>query len=426
MLSRDEIRKKKKYIVEKLKTKVDALEEEKLKSTLISFIILESYNDKLKNIKLFNLLEKISNGAILEKSTQKFRGMWDDLKINYSSYIDNDYVSFLLQLANNLSQIQVQYDEDETELLPFNFSNEYVIKLSKLFYKELGDKYIEDKAMAILNDESHYGFTKTVLVGNELDYGMTIYDTVFNKPYITCQKLGNLMELQAFNHEIMHGIDFYSMPKIPSQIYYGFHEIPTYTIDYLFHDYLDNMGIDKQQVKALRRKKLQYTKLTASRVLFQIQHRLNEKFGMKNTVNATIQDIKSVITDDLLKEMLEMESCVIADGLYNQILIDKELGLKNLKMIMEHPLPRDKIPDFSFIGLDNNSLLNLSQNIMISSAENNQKNNMLQEKQLQMIRRLINKDSNKLAFIKSSFLIIIIVLFAILIAVLMIKNGGVI
>ena len=239
MLIRNEIQKKKKYIIEKLKAQVNATEEEKLKSTLLSLIMLESCNDELKNVKLFNLLEKVSNGAITEKNNQKINVIWNDLEKNYYSYIDNDYVMFLLQMANNLSQIQVQYDEDETELLPFKFSNEYVIKLSKLFYRELNDKFIAEKASMILDDETHYGFTKAVPVGNELNYGMTFYDTVFNKPYITCQKLGNIMELQAFNHEIMHGIDFYSLPKIPSQIYYGFHEIPTYTIDYLFQDYLD-------------------------------------------------------------------------------------------------------------------------------------------------------------------------------------------
>lgn len=433
MLIKSEIQKKKKYIIEKLKTEVDEFEREKLNSTLLSLMMLETNNDKLKNVKLFNLIGKLSKGVSLERTTQKFDVIWSNLEEKFSSPIDNDYVMFLIQMANNLSQIQVQYDEDENELIPLQLSNEYVVKLSRIFYQELGDNIINERAKKILDDPSHFGFTRSIPIGHELDYGMTFDDTIFNKPYITCQKLGNIMELQAFNHEVMHGIDFYSMPKIASQIYYGFHEIPTYTIDYLFHDYLENMGIDKQQIDALRRKKLQYTQLTANRVLFQIQHRLNQKMGMKNAQNATVEDIKSVITDNLLKEILEMESCVIAEAMYRQISSNKEVGLKSLKTLMEHPLPRDKIPDFSFIGLNNNLLLEVSKNMALTSIEKNQytqANNMEQKKQLENIkvRRLIKPDSNNLAFVKSSFLLIIIFLFSILIAVIIlaIKNKGVI
>ena len=179
MLSRSEIQKKKKYIIEKLKTQVSGIEEEKLKSTLLSLMALETSNDKLKNVKMHNLLGKISNGVTLEKSTQKVKVIWNDLEKSYYSHIDNDYVMFLLQMADNLSQIQVQYDEDATELQPLQLSNEYVVKLSRIFYEGLGDKDISEKARTILDDETHFGFTKAVPIGHEMDYGMTFYDTVF-------------------------------------------------------------------------------------------------------------------------------------------------------------------------------------------------------------------------------------------------------
>lgn len=50
----------------------------------------------------------------------------------------------------------------------------------------------------------------------------------------------------------------------------------------------------------------------------------------------------------------------MAYGLATQIKNDKETGLNNLKNIMSIKLPKDKIPDYSHIGLSNEVLLQIS------------------------------------------------------------------
>lgn len=365
MLSRKEFYEKKKYIIERLKGQNSELEEEKLKTTLLSLMAIETENDDLKNVRLYNFINALSKGRVSLKREQKMNSYYPKLSDTFQSPITDEYLSFLIQLAKNVSEMQVVYDEDSTELIPFQMDDEKKVELSKVFYSQLGNSDINEKAQRVLSDSSHFGFSDTVSKGNELLYGITVYDTIFNKPYITTQRLGNIMGCQAFNHEIMHGVDFYFHPNVVnSQRYYGFHETPTYTIDYLFHDFMDSMGFDKQQVDALRRKKQQYTQALAKYdIIGKIQHRLNRTIGMRNTPNATIQDIMRVVDTDILKSMLELQSCVMAHGLYQQILTNKETGLANLSEFMSTTFPPDKIPDFSFVGLDNQTLLQISRDM---------------------------------------------------------------
>lgn len=109
--------------------------------------------------------------------------------------------------------------------------------------------------------------------------------------------------------------------------------------------------------------------MTKYDILGKIQHGLNKSIGMKNTPNATIQDIRNIMDNEMLKNMLELQSCVMAHGLYQQILIDKEKGLTNLDNFMRTPLSPNKIPDFSFIGLDRQTLLQVSKD-MVTATEN--------------------------------------------------------
>ena len=364
MLSRKELDEKKKYIIERLKGQNSELDDEKLKTTLLSLMALETENDQLRNVRLYNFMNALSKGKLALNREKRMTAIYPELEGIFKAPIDDEYLSFLIELAQNVSQMQVTYDEDSTELKPFELSDEKKVELSRVFYSQLGNQSINENAQRILSDPSHFGFTDTVSKGNELLYGITCYDTVFNKPYITTQRLGNVMGCQAFNHEIMHGVDFYTHPKVNSQQYYGFHETPTYTIDYLFHDFMDSMGFDKQQVDALRRKKQQYTwSMAKYEILGKIQHRLYQTIGMKNAPNATIQDIRKVVDGDMIKNMLELQSCVMAHGLYQQMQVNKEMGLANLQTLMSTPLSPNKTPDFSFIGLDRQTLLQVSKSM---------------------------------------------------------------
>lgn len=364
MLNKRELEEKKKYILERLKGNNFETEEINLKSTLASIIVLEQENEKLSHVRLYNFLNTVSKGKLVLKRNNDLKDKYIDIVSKLQSPIDNDYLSFLLKLAENVSKMEIEYDEDQVELNSLKLNDEKKIELSKIFFNELKNETIKNTAHKVLSDSSHYGFTNHFSKESESIYGITVYDTVFNKPYITTQRLGNIMGLQAFNHEIMHGIDFYIGKRRFGEGYYGFHETPTYTIDYLYLDFLEKMRFDKNQVDALRRKKLQYaSSLAKYEILGKIRTKLIHTVGIKDYKNASIEDIRNIIDDDLLKNLLELESCVIAHGLYQEIRNNERNGLSNLETVMSTLLPRNKIPDFSFIGFKQEKILEISKNM---------------------------------------------------------------
>ena len=126
----------------------------------------------------------------------------------------------------------------------------------------------------------------------------------------------------------------------------------------MFIDYLNLKGLDGSEVQKLRMKKDNYLQELARLTKTQIKSALirNKKYQ-----NPTLDDVRKVLHPQLIKQLLELQSGVISYGLYNQIKIDKEQGLCNQKSFMQSILPKGKTPNFSDIGLDNQSLLELSK-----------------------------------------------------------------
>ena len=350
MLVKQEINEKKKYLINRLKGNLDDEEKEKLKITLAGLIELELQNDGLKNIKLYNLIGKLSKNYTFVKTNRELNVIYSGLPRFFPSQLNKEYIDYLLKLANNISKINVNYNNHE--LNNIEISENDVINISKKFYESLDNEVITEKSNKILNDKSHFGFTNDVsknMVNNF--YGITIPDLIFNKPYISVVKQNNLNEYLTFTHEVMHGIDFYIEPKIFTKIFWGFIEIPTYTIEYLFLDYLEENGFNIEDIKKLRNIYSNY-----------LSNLSNEILNRKDELQIKNNDAY-FIPNDLLKYMLELESHIISKSFYEQIKLSKKEGLDNLVKYMKNPLSKDKVPDFSYIGFDNNHLLKISEDM---------------------------------------------------------------
>ena len=256
---------------------------------------------------------------------------------------------------------------DEENITTFETDYESILNVSHNFYRDLGDQEILKKAEKILNDESSINVSKIARRGMADCSGLTFNDYFFGKSYINLTKKNNLFDYQVLNHEVMHGVDFYMQDKVPSENYYGFHEVPTYTIDYLFIDYLEAKGMDINEVQKLRMQKDNYLQELAKLTQAQIKVALirNKKYN-----DSTISSIKEVLNPQLTKQLLELESGVISYGLYTQIQKNKEQGLSNLKSFMKTIIPKTKTPNFSFINLDNQMIMDLSKQIGSYSMSN--------------------------------------------------------
>ena len=364
MLNKEEIKQKKKDIINMLKKNNNPQEESRLRQTLISLMRLETENEDLVNVKLNKTIDKVLGGSLSLRKAKKREDIKREIPIKLESIMDDYYFLYLVQLATNIKKMKVFYKGDNRELKSLKLTDEEKVKLSKEFYKKLGSPIINELAQKVLNDSSHYGFTDEFSYFlNGRSYGITIFDYVFNKPYTTVRRLNTIMGCQAFNHEIMHCIDFYVAPSYHDSVYYGFDEIPTYTIDYLFQDFLESKGFNPIEVDALRRQKQNYMGKISDEIVKEIAEIIapTPKPHVITLENASA--IRRIMDPYILDKMIHLEASIIAYGIYKIILVDKEKGLEILQEIMKNKPPRGKIPDFSFVGFDRRTIVDLSETL---------------------------------------------------------------
>lgn len=361
-----DINSKKSYIAERLKNCSNPKEKEMLELSLICYLSLLDNSGTLRYTGFYNTMDKITQNRFSERREQDSAQLEMDLFFKNAPVIDNEYLQFLLNISNNISKTP-PVDFDEENITTFETDYESILNVSHNFYRDLGDQEILKEAEKILNDESSINVSKIARRGMAECSGLTFNDYFFGKSYINLTKKNNLFDYQVLNHEVMHGVDFYMQDKVPSENYYGFHEVPTYTIDYLFIDYLEAKGMDINEVQKLRMQKDNYLQELAKLTQVQIKGALirNKKYN-----DSTISSIKEVLNPQLIKQLLELESGVISYGLYTQIQTNKEQGLSNLKSFMKTIIPKTKTPNFSFINLDNQAILDLSKQIGAYSMSN--------------------------------------------------------
>ncbi len=372
MLDRREIIKKKNYFVRKLLMNNNS-EEEKvaLKHSLGSMIQLLKGNEELCNVRLYNLIDEKAFSLLSLTKGIKQAIILGKL-INPSIIdLDDDYLLYLLQLTTNVRRMYA--GESTITFDSVNVPDEDVVELSKEFYNNLGNEEITSFANKIFNDPSHYGFSgefsRFYTSEYHKIYGVTVLDRIFDKAYISVLRINNIFEYQVFSHEVMHAINYYIKKYSPIDVYQLYVEVASLTIDHLYSDFLEEKGFDYDEVRKLRKQNQLQAYRKAQNVFDDISLRLIREtgsfaYGMFGLSLAGVEDldiIRKVLTNPIIKQLFFVESHVIAYGLYKQILEDREKGLENLCKLMKEKVPNDKMPDFSFIGLDRRKLIELSK-----------------------------------------------------------------
>lgn len=350
------------YATERLKNCQDPKEKELLQLSLVSYQALLENSGTFTQTQIPNIMDKITKNQYSQKKEQEIGSIERELFFGNEAYIDDNYLTFLIQLCSNVASTEM-VDMDEKMFTNFDVSYESIVDMSKKFYMQLGDEEIYTNALKILDDESALNFSKVSRRGMTDCSGLTFNDYMFDKAYCNITKQNNIFDYQVLNHEVMHGIDFYMKKKVPSENYYGFHEVPTYTIDYLFIDYMEQMGLQPEQVQILRQQKDNYLQSLATITQMQIKRIITSQKGYKASINPSIEDIKDALNPQLKKQLLEIQSGIMSYGLFSQIKQDKQIGLDNLKKFMTTIIPKDKVPNFSEIGLGYEELLYYSQSI---------------------------------------------------------------
>ena len=140
----------------------------------------------------------------------------------------------------------------------------------------------------------------------------------------------------------------------------GHDEVASVTINNLFHDYLEEIGYDKDQIEVLRNNEKIIIASKANQIYFRIINKLCEIAKPPEFNNENVGKLYKSLDFGTLIDMLNMESFMVSYGLYKQIRMNKGLGLNNLyKVMVSKPLNTDII-DYSYIGLDRKTILNLA------------------------------------------------------------------
>ena len=373
------IRYKKEIIAKKLKECNNINEKILLLLTLTNYINILNSNKSIK-IRLYNTIDNIINGnyTLIKETYNKTNKIFIE-----EDYLDINYLDYLLKLVNIISSSNLLSQLNDEDKNRFNFkklnlSTKDLINISKLFFKYLNDEELYIYAMEVLNNEDYLNYTKEFSNKYINAYGLTFFDYYYKKVYSTIARTNTILDLQANNHEITHGIDFYYGKKMPTINYYGFHEIPTYTMDYLFINYLDKLELDKEETQKLRLKKDLYLYKLALQINNEIKELNLLKNDKNNTQKYTTKDVYNILDWRLKRKLLELESGIIAYGLYKQICTNYEYGMNNLKLFMKSTIPKNQKPNFEFINLNDNTILDLAHEIGYYS--NKDKNILLKKR----------------------------------------------
>lgn len=353
-----EINQKMKYVKERLSNATDLYEKKKLLWSLLTYHELFQMIGNVRYTGIYNVLDKITNGKYSLQREQKLSGYMGEFDFTNIDLVDENYLQFLLKISENIAPIHIQKDK----LPDSNLTEQQIVELINNYFKSL-DEELSVKADKILDpNKQHINFATIVRTGTEIIYGKNYTDPIFNDSYCSILKTNTLSDPMNLAHEVMHGVDNMHKSWLPFEEYNGFVEIPTMTNDMLMIDCLETLGFNADEITTLRTENIETPKVVAFHGLFTIKRRLKQT---KNKVydEANITDIKDGLTQEEITELLFVQSYVVAYGLAKQIRENKELGLSNLKLLMSTRLPKDKIPDFSFIGLDNSKLLELSQEL---------------------------------------------------------------
>lgn len=404
-----EIKQKIKYVKGLEKENMTAEEREKIYSTLGSYLCLL---DSASNVKLFNFLDKISNGKIKEARLKKYKCNVEEVNkfiMENKCYIDEEYLQFLLLLSDTIAS---PFEHTES-LKTINLTNDQIINITNSFFEELGDPEIISAFKKIISTSNSISINEIARDSYEGIGGMCYYDHVYGQPYIVVHKNKNIHDYHVLAHEITHGIDFYMRPKLAVHNYYGFHEVPTYTIDMLFADYLEKNGVDKEEVNKIRQASVDYLRGLAIKNQMNIRSKLREK-GIDIKKDYTIKDVQSILDMDIIRSLIEVQSGIMAYGFYLHIKENKEEGLDNLKTFMKSNINPNITPDFSQYGLGRDDILGIGKRLSLSKDNSKEQNK-------EIVKTLINPEIGKGGFASNKLLFVIVVILVVILSFIILK-----
>lgn len=351
------IRKRKRHLKRLYRQCQNQIEREKIGWSLIANIELLHYHTHLANFSIEGDIGRILNECVVLMRDIKYKKLNGILR-QEEPYMDPTYLSFLMKLANNVADGNLQRFESQ---IGGSFDRISAVNGAKHFYASLQDEAISPVAEKILSDTSSIYFCEC---RNEKDHlGSTFFDYIFHKLYICVLEHHDLRDLFTLIRECALGVKFYMKEDLH---YDSFQNVCAYVMEELAFSYFETNGMNRENIALFKKQRESDFTAYANDTLMQI-HALPGQQGLRNFFHPNVNEILKVIPRQLKKDLIEIQAYVMARGLVQQIQLNKEIGLEHLKILMRMNISNEQRPNFEKIGLGDDDLLTLTQEMSARS-----------------------------------------------------------
>ncbi len=158
------------------------------------------------------------------------------------------------------------------------------------------------------------------------------------------------MDLFVLVHEVGHGIHFILNPKFANNKYYGFGEILPYTFELLLLDYLKENNLFENYINDRELYQTVYPIILAKLAIYSLTSKDNS------------DDKKEKLDYSGIKNLTTIKSYLIAKMLAEQYKKDKTNGIKTIKTLIKTPFLENETPNFEFLNISNEDILEKSLN----------------------------------------------------------------
>ena len=351
------IRKRKRYLKRLYRQCQNQIERETIGWSLIANIELLHYYTHLGNFSVTGDIGRILNECVVLIRDIKYKKLNGILRQD-DPYMDENYLSFLMSLANYVADGNLQRFESQ---IGNSFDRTSAMNGAKHFYAFLQDEAISPVAEQILSDTSSIYFCEC---RNKKDHlGSTFFDYIFHKPYICILEHHDLRDLFTLIRECALGVKFYMKEDLHCD---SFQNVCAYVMEELAFSYFETNETYREDIELLKKQRESDFTGYANDTLMQI-HSLPGQQNLKSFFHPNVNEILKVIPRQLKKDLVEIQAYVMARGLVQQIQFNKELGLEHLKTLMRMNISNEQHPDFEKIGLGDDVLLTLAQEMSMRS-----------------------------------------------------------
>ena len=271
--------------------------------------MIEMYSDMLHLAKRSKDSFSVFNDKLLGLNTMDLIS-----ELSYSYSPENlEIINSLLQIFPIVNDNYIEFNEPVPKIIS---NNEYLVSITKDFFKKMTTDYINKQFLDEINS-NHTFLNFTYAKKNDEYGGITLFDVFFNKKYINISRTNHLSDLSFLSHEMFHYLLVETKVGLSgSDSTYFIREIEGMFADILFGEYFKEYS-----------NKYNFFFIKKYISLFQFQI---EELAVRNQLLDSIKDNKKIRLNKLNKFMYyhNIDKFTDTDDINDYLEIPQEINMK--------------------------------------------------------------------------------------------------